>query len=84
MIIETAHKESDGIGGYTSVWLPSAYVMGTFCCIPTGYHFIYKCSREISAQDRFRLGNRKFEIMGIAAAGKERWQIATLKECHDG
>lgn len=83
MVIETAHRESDGIGGHLVVWRPTDHVIGTFCCNELGYQFIYKSARDVLAGSRFRLGHRTFEVLQLSAANKDWWKIAVLRECHE-
>jgi hypothetical protein len=84
MLIERFYQVADGMGGFLHGWNPSDDVPGVFCQEDVGYKFIYKCSKLISTQDRFRLGNRQFEIKEITPASKSQWQIARLMESHHG
>lgn len=84
MMIEKFYQEPDGIGGYIAAWNPADTVTGVFCRELGYYKFIYKCSNDVSIQDRFRMGSRHFEIKEIAVTMKDRWKIARLKETHHG
>jgi hypothetical protein len=84
MFIERFREDPDGIGGFVQIWNPYDEVMGVFCQDAGYYKFIYKCCNDVSTRDRFRLGNRHFEIKEIVVTMKDRWKIARLKEIHHG